>query len=175
MVKEITPQIEEMAGEGTSGLSKGGMKTKLMAAKTATGSGCAMLIAAGSVDHPLTSFDAAKSGTWFAPQMDPQSARKRWIASIKPMGEIWVDVGAVTALQKGNSLLPAGVMKIKGQFSRGDAVVIRAPDDREIGRGLSGYSASEAKAIKGLKSGEIESVLGYTGRAALIHRNDMAD
>jgi len=91
------------------------------------------------------------------------------------MGEIWVDVGAVTALQKGKSLLPAGVVKIKGQFSRGDAVVIRAPDDREIGRGLSGYSASEAKAIKGLKSGEIESVLGYTGRAALIHRNDMAD
>ena len=94
IVKEITPQIEEMAGEGTSGLSKGGMKTKLMAAKTATGSGCAMLIAAGSVDHPLTSFDAAKSGTWFAPQMDPQSARKRWIASMKPLGQIVIDEGA---------------------------------------------------------------------------------
>jgi glutamate 5-kinase len=174
-IQDITPEIEQMAGDAGTGMAKGGMKTKVMAAKTATTSGCAMVISKGSVMHPLAVIDAGAPVTWFAPQLDPQTARKRWIASIKPMGEIWVDVGAVTALQKGKSLLPAGVVKIKGQFLRGDAVVIRAPDDREIGRGLSGYSASEAKAIKGLKSGEVESVLGYTGRAALIHRNDMAD
>jgi glutamate 5-kinase len=174
IVKEITPQIEEMAGEGTSGLSKGGMKTKLMAAKTATGSGCAMLIAAGSVDHPLTSFDAAKSGTWFAPQMDPQSARKRWIASMKPLGQIVIDEGAKKALESGKSLLPAGVSGVSGSFQRGDCVAITLANGAALALGISSYSSIEAVALIGLKTSEIEAVLGYPARAALVHRNDMA-
>ena len=156
-------------------MAKGGMKTKVMAAKTTTASGCAMVISKGSVMHPLGVIDKGAPVTWFAPEIDPQTARKRWIASIKPVGEVWVDEGAAAALAKGKSLLPAGVVDIKGQFSRGDAVVIRNIDGGEIGHGLSGYSGAEADAIKGLKSGEIESVLGYIGSVALIHRNDMAD
>ncbi len=174
-IKEITPEIEQMAGDAGTGMAKGGMKTKVMAAKTTTASGCAMAISKGSVMHPLAVIDDGASVTWFAPELDPQTARKRWIASIKPMGEIWVDEGAAAALAKGKSLLPAGVVDVRGQFSRGDAVVIRTLDGREIGHGLSGYSGTETEAIQGLKSSEIASVLGYVGRAALIHRNDMAD
>ena len=152
IVKEITPQIEEMAGEGTSGLSKGGMKTKLMAAKTATGSGCAMLIAAGSVDNPLTSFDAAKSGTWFrAANWIPQSARKRWIASMKPLGQIVIDEGAKRALESGNSLLPAGVSGVSGSFQRGDCVAITLANGAALALGISSYSSIEAAALIGLK------------------------
>ncbi len=174
-IKEITPEIEQMAGDAGTAMAKGGMKTKVMAAKTTTASGCAMVISKGSVMHPLAVIDNKAPVTWFAPELDPQTARKRWIASIKPMGEIRVDDGAAAALAKGKSLLPAGVVQVRGQFSRGDAVVILNLDGREIGHGLSGYSGAEAEAIKGLKSSEIEGVLGYTGSVALIHRNDMAD
>lgn len=175
LITEITPELEAVAGGAGTGVAKGGMKTKLMAAKTATGAGCSMVISKGSVMHPLSVIDSGVPVTWFAPQLDPQTARKRWIASIKPFGELFVDDGAVKALKNGKSLLAAGVTRVLGDFGRGDAVVIRENDGREIGHGLSGYSAAEVNEIKGLKSSEIEGVLGYRGRVALIHRNDMTD
>ena len=175
LITEITPELEGKAGDPVSSFTKGGMKTKLMAAKIATAAGCSMVISKGSLMNPLSLIRPGASVTWFAPQLDPQTARKRWIASIKPCGEISIDDGAVAALKNGNSLLPAGVTRVLGDFARGDAVVIRAIDGREVGHGLSGYSAAEANLIKGLRSSEVEKVLGYSGRAVLIHRNDMTD
>lgn len=172
-VREITPEIEAMAGDAGSGLSKGGMKTKVMAAKTAVGAGCAMAISDGFVMRPVSAIEEGAHCTWFLPKDDPQAARKRWIAAMKPRGRITVDKGAVTALRDGKSLLPAGVVAIDGHFGRGDPVEIIAPDGSVLGRGLSRYTHDEAAAIRGCHSRDIEGILGYPGRAALIHRDDM--
>ena len=114
-----------------------------------------------------------RTRTWFVPGADPQVARKRWINAMKPKGEVVVDAGAVAALGPGKSLLPAGVRAVKGTFGRGEPVAILGPDGAVLGKGLIRYTAAEAKAIAGHKSGEIEGILGYAGRAALIHRDDM--
>ncbi|MBK0328484.1 glutamate 5-kinase [Rhodobacteraceae bacterium F11138] len=173
-IEHITPQIEAMAGDAGSGLSKGGMKTKLMAARMATAGGCAMAITLGSPDNPLRNLERNAPATWFTAQMDPQAARKRWIASMKPRGEVIVDAGAVHALSNGKSLLPAGVVAVTGRFGRGDAVAILGPHKQRLGQGLTRYTMAEARIISGCKSMEIEDRLGYPGRAALIHRDDMA-
>lgn len=172
-IAEITPEIEAMAGDAGSGLSKGGMKTKLMAAKTATGAGCAMAITDGFVQRPLQALEQGAPCTWFTPKDDPQAARKRWIAAMKPKGTITVDAGAEGALKRGKSLLPAGVTKVTGDFGRGDPVTICSASGDRLGAGLCRYTAVEAAKIKGHRSSEIEEVLGYPGRAALIHRDDM--
>jgi len=172
-IDDITPEIEAMAGDAGSGLSKGGMKTKLMAARTATASGCALAITEGSVLNPLTALENGANATWFTPQLDPHLARKRWIAAMKPQGVIRIDAGAARALKQGKSLLPAGVAAVSGSFGRGDPVAIEAADGAALGQGLVRYTASEAAAIRGHKSTEIEDILGYPGRAVLIHRDDM--
>ncbi len=173
LVEHITPEIEAMAGDAISGNSKGGMKTKLMAAKTAVAGGCAMAIMEGSVTRPLTALAAGAKCTWFLPDGDPQAARKRWIAAMKPRGELRLDAGAVAALLLGKSLLPAGVVAVTGSFGRGDPVALLGPDGAALGKGLARYTAAEARAIRGHKSGEIAAILGYPGRAALVHRDDM--
>jgi glutamate 5-kinase len=173
VVEALTPEIEAMAGDAVSGLSKGGMKTKLMAARTAVGAGCAMAIVEGSVNRPLQALAEGAACTWFLPEGDPQAARKRWIAAMKPKGEVTVDAGAAKALAEGKSLLPAGVTGVSGRFGRGDPVAILGPSGETLGRGLSRYTAEEARAIAGHRSGDIAAVLGYPGRAALVHRDDM--
>jgi glutamate 5-kinase len=173
LVETITPQIEAMAGDPVSGFSKGGMKTKLMAAKTAVAGGCAMAIMEGSTFRPLLALENGAARTWFVAQGDPQVARKRWINAMKPRGEVTVDAGAITALRAGKSLLPAGVRSVSGSFGRGDPVAIIGPTGDSLGKGLVRYTVAEARAIAGHKSGEIEGILGYAGRAALIHRDDM--
>lgn len=174
VIEEITSEIEDMAGDAGSGLSKGGMKTKLMAAKTATAAGCAMAITEGSAFNPLKTLEAGANATWFTAQTDPQLARKRWIAAIKPRGTVTLDDGAVQALLSGKSLLPAGVTRTTGTFGRGDAVAIADARGHTFGHGLIRYTSAETGLIMGRKSHEIESVLGYPARAALIHRDDMA-
>lgn len=173
LVEKITPRIEAMAGDPVSGLSKGGMKTKLMAAKTAVAGGCAMAIMEGSVARPLSALADGAARTWFLPDADPQVARKRWIAAMKPRGEVQVDAGAVAALAQGKSLLPAGVRQVAGAFGRGAPVAILGPEGEVLGKGLIRYTAAEARAIAGHRSAEIEAILGYAGRAALVHRDDM--
>ncbi|MFO0513472.1 MAG: glutamate 5-kinase, partial [Rhodobacterales bacterium] len=173
LIREITPRIEAMAGDAISGVSKGGMKTKLMAARIAVAGGCAMAIMEGSVLRPLTALAEGAPRTWFLAQGDPQAARKRWINAMKPRGELRVDAGAVAALRAGKSLLPAGVSGVTGSFGRGDPVAILGPSGDTLGKGLVRYTAAETKAIAGHRSGEIEAILGYAGRAALIHRGDM--
>ncbi len=174
VIEEITPDIEAMAGDAGTGLSKGGMKTKLMAAKTATRAGCAMLIAEGRRMHPLAALGEGAPHTLFTAATSPQAARKQWIASMKPRGSVTIDAGAAAALGRGKSLLPAGLREVSGDFQRGDPVDILTPDGTRLGCGLSRYTAGEARAIRGKHSTEIESTLGYPGRAALIHRDDMA-
>ncbi len=173
LVEAITPEIEAMAGDPISGLSKGGMKTKIMAAKTAVAGGCAMAIMEGSTLRPLAALANGAARTWFLPQGDPQAARKRWINAMKPKGELHLDAGAVAALRAGKSLLPAGVRSVSGTFGRGEPVAILSPEGAVLGKGLVRYTSLEARAIAGHKSGEIEGILGYAGRAALVHRDDM--
>lgn len=173
VVDHITPEIEAMAGDPVSGLSKGGMKTKLMAAKTAVAGGCAMAIMEGSVPRPLAALAAGANCTWFTALQDPQVARKRWIGAMKPRGSLSVDEGAARALALGKSLLPAGVTGVVGNFGRGEPVAILGPAGERLGLGLIRYTAAEAGAIRGRRSGEIEAVLGYPGRAAIVHRDDM--
>src|ERR1700761_5012075 len=173
-VERITPQIEAMAGAAGSGLSRGGMQTKLEAAKITTGSGTPLGIASGRVDHPLDAIAKGARCTWFLTAGNPVTARKKWIAgSLEPKGTLVIDAGAVTALRRGNSLLPVGGVRIDGGFARGDAVVIRGPDGSEIGRGLCAYDVEDAQKIKGRSSGEIEAILGFSGRTEMIHRDDL--
>jgi glutamate 5-kinase len=173
-IAEITPEIEAMAGGAASELSRGGMRTKIDAGKIATGSGCAMIIASGKVDHPLSAIGEGARSSWFAPSGSPVTARKTWIAGqLLPAGSLSIDTGAETALRSGKSLLPAGVRQVTGSFSRGDTIAILSAEGREIARGLAGYDADEARQITGKKSAEIAVILGYAGRAAMVHRDDM--
>lgn len=173
VVDHLTPAMEAMAGDPVSGMSKGGMKTKILAAKTAMAGGCAMAIMEGSALRPLQALAQGAGRTWFVPSADPQQARKRWINAMKTRGELRLDAGAVAALRAGKSLLPAGVAAVVGSFGRGDPVAIIGPDGEVLGKGLVRYTAVEARAIAGHRSNEIEAILGYVGRAALIHRDDM--
>lgn len=173
-IAEITPEIEAMAGGAASELSRGGMRTKIDAGKIATGSGCAMIIASGKVDHPLSAIGEGARSSWFAPSGSPVTARKTWIAGqLLPAGSLAIDAGAETALRSGKSLLPAGVRQVTGSFSRGDTIAIIGGEGREIARGLAGYDADEARQIAGKKSAEIAAILGYAGRSAMVHRDDM--
>ena len=173
-VDRITPEIEAMAGAAGSELSRGGMQTKIEAAKIATAAGTHMVIASGRVDHPLRAIDQGARCTWFTALGNPVTARKKWIVgSLEPKGTLTIDAGAVAALRRGNSLLPVGVVRIDGTFARGDAVIIRGPDGAEIGRGLCAYDVSDAQKIRGRASADIASILGFSGRAEMVHRDDL--
>ena len=173
-VRQITPRIEAMAGRSRPGVGTGGMVTKLMAAKACMAAGCRMVIADGRAMRPLARIEGGARCTWFLPGPSPTSARKRWITgTLKPVGTVVVDAGALAALERGKSLLPAGVVAVEGGFDRGDAVVVTGPDGREVARGLSAYSAADARRVMGHKTGEIEALLGYRGRDEMIHRDDL--
>lgn len=174
VVDTVTAAIEGMAGVAASELSRGGMTTKIEAAKIATTAGTHMLIASGQIDHPLRSIAEGGRCTWFLTPANPVTARKRWIAgSLEPRGTLVIDAGAVAALRAGKSLLPAGVVRVDGRFARGDAVLVRGPDLHEVGRGLIAYDAEDAERIKGRTSADTSRVLGIRGRAEMIHRDDL--
>ncbi|HET8728962.1 MAG TPA: glutamate 5-kinase [Alphaproteobacteria bacterium] len=173
-VGELTPEIEAMAGEAPPGYSSGGMVTKLAAARIAIGAGCRMAIAKGKGMNPLSALEAGAACTWFLPSAEPKTARKRWIGgALRPFGTLVIDDGAVAALARGTSLLPAGVVAVEGEFERGDPVDIRSRSGRAVGRGLSAYSADDARRIAGHRSAEIGALLGYDGRDEMIHRDDL--
>jgi glutamate 5-kinase len=173
VVAAITPDIEAMAGGTGSALSRGGMKTKIIAARAAMRAGCAMAITEGAVERPLTALAEGAPCTWFEPDGDPHAARKRWISGMKPRGRLTVDAGAVAALARGKSLLPAGVVAVEGGFLRGDPIEIAGPDGATVAKGLAGYDALEARIIMGHRSSRIAGLLGHQGRAALVHRDDL--
>ena len=172
-IDEITPEMEDGAGDAGTAASKGGMKTKVMAAKTAMSSGCAMVIMEGDVDRPLRALDHGGKASWFVSSNTPNAARKIWISGMKPKGFVTLDAGAVDALNSGNSLLAVGVKAIEGEFDRGDVLCIQDADGRELAKGLSGYNSTDAALIAGKQSSELTEILGYAGRGPLVHRDDM--
>jgi glutamate 5-kinase len=173
-VPRITAEIEAMAGASASDVGSGGMATKVMAAKIAVAAGCHLCIAAGREAHPLARIEAGARCSWFLAEASPLAVRKQWIAGmLRPAGELAVDEGAARALRSGKSLLPAGVVQVKGRFDRGDAVVVRDSAGQEIGRGLAAYSSADAERIRGRRSVELEALLGYRGRDEMIHRDDL--
>jgi len=174
-VTEVTPDVEILAGESATDVGSGGMVTKIAAAKIALRGGCHMVIANGRNPHPLQAVEAGAPSTWFVAGETPASVRKQWIAgTLKPRGELVVDEGAAAALAAGKSLLPAGVIEVRGEFERGDAVIVRDRTGAELAHGLVAYPVGEARRIMGRKSSEIAPILGYGGRDELIHRNDLA-
>lgn len=175
VVTDITSEIEAMAGDAGSELSRGGMRTKVEAGKIARAAGCDMVIASGKVMHPLREIATGARCTWFLAPSDPVTARQRWISGqLEPKGIVVVDQGAERALGEGRSLLPAGVRSVSGAFDRGDAVIIRSIEGQELGRGLIAYAKKDAERIVGKKTSEIAEILGFAGRDELIHRDDMA-
>jgi len=173
-VSEITPEIEAMAGKPVSGLGSGGMITKIEAGKIALAAGCNMVIASGHALHPFQRIETGETCTWFLSGANPLQSRKRWIAgTLVPMGRLHIDDGAAAALNKGKSLLPAGVKRIEGSFARGDAVSIVSTTGAEIARGLVAYDRDDAARIAGRKTSEIENALGFRGRDEMVHRDDL--
>ncbi len=173
-IRDITPEIEAMAGKPVSGVGSGGMITKIEAAKIAVGAGCHMVIASGHEKHPLRRITNGGRCTWFLSSATPKVARKRWIAgTLLPVGKLMVDAGATEALGKGKSLLPAGVKRVDGQFAKGDTVSVVGPDGTELARGLANYDSQDARKIAGMKTIEIEKLLGSRDRTELIHRDNM--
>jgi len=170
----ITSEIEAMAGAAASELARGGMQTKIEAGRIATVGGTHMVIASGRVDHPLQAIAEGARCTWFLTDATPVTARKKWISgALETKGTLTIDAGAVAALRRGKSLLPAGVVRVDGSFDRGDAVIIRGPDGVEIGRGLCAYDSADAQKIKGRASADIASLVGFSGRAEMVHRDDL--
>jgi glutamate 5-kinase len=174
LVERITPEIEAMAGDAGSELSRGGMRTKIEAAKIATQGGTRMVIASGLVEHPLKVIDEEGRCTWFATPSNPARARKTWIAgALETKGSVTIDAGAVAALKRGKSLLPAGILRVEGTFNRGDAITVHGPDGTEVARGLTAYDADDAIKIAGKSSAEIVSILGFGGRTEMVHRDHL--
>lgn len=174
LVEKITPEIEAMAGTAATDVGSGGMITKIEAAKIAVGAGANMVIAAGEAPHPLKRIANGERCTWFKSTASPLASRKRWIAgSLETDGRITIDDGAVSALLRGNSLLPAGVVAVNGDFSRGDAVSVVDGEGKEIARGLITYGCKDAVKIVGQRSEKIEELLGFAGRNEMIHRDDL--
>jgi glutamate 5-kinase len=174
VVPRVTAGVEAMAGSAGSELSRGGMRTKIEAAKIATGAGVHMLIASGHKLHPLRAITQGGACTWFLTPANPVTARKRWIGgSLEPRGAIHIDAGAVAALRRGKSLLPAGVVRVEGAFARGDAVLVRGPEGAEVARGLVAYDKEDAERLVGQNSEKIEAILGHRGRSEMIHRDDL--
>jgi glutamate 5-kinase len=173
-VRHVTPEIEAMAGRSMSDVGSGGMATKILAAKIAVSAGCHMCISAGHHKHPVGRIEEGERCTWFVPTANPKTARKQWIAgTLRPAGALIIDDGALKALRAGKSLLPAGVKSVRGEFERGDTVSVLAPDNTEVARGIVAYSDADAGRIMGRKSSEIENLLGFIGRAEMIHRDDL--
>jgi glutamate 5-kinase len=150
------------------------MQTKLQAARIATHAGCATVVASGAIAQPLHALFNGGKHTIFHAGASPAAARKQWLAGVLEVcGELRIDAGAVKALVNGSSLLPVGMVEVVGQFARGDAVTLVGANGVELGRGLAAYASDEAAAIKGCRSDQIESILGYRGRSVMVHRDDM--
>ncbi|MEX0628017.1 MAG: glutamate 5-kinase [Cucumibacter sp.] len=172
-VEGVTAEIEAMAGGARSASARGGMQTKLLAARMATEAGTAMIIAKGTEPHPLRAIAGGGRHTFFAARLDPAAARKRWIMAAMVGGKLTIDAGAVAALKRGTSLLPIGVTGVAGDFSRGDAVAIVSPAGEEIARGLAGFDAGEARLVAGKQSRDFADMLGRSSRTEMVHRDNL--
>ena len=176
VAKEEFNQLQVDAGGSGSSWGTGGMATKLAAARIATSSGVTMVITQGRQPQNIIKILQGKAfGTRFEPQSQTDNARKRWIAyGLIPMGKLYLDAGAVKAIAKnGKSLLSAGIIRVEGEFASSDAVQLCNENGEEVARGLVNYSHSEIAQIKGLRSDQISSILGYAGAETVVHRNNL--
>jgi glutamate 5-kinase len=174
LVEAITPEVMAMGGDVGSSVGTGGMASKLVAATIATAAGCSVILAAGSPIRPLAALEAGGRATLFPARISPRKARKEWIAaSLGTSGTLVIDQGAVGALQRGSSLLPAGVLAVEGEFGRGDAVLVKAEAGEPVAKGLIAYDAVDARRLCGRRTHEIEALLGWRGRDEVIHRDDL--
>jgi glutamate 5-kinase len=173
-VNKIDESIKRYATKTGNLYGSGGMKTKIEAAKICQLSGCYMAIANGNYNNPIKEMLESKKCTWFIPKISKLDARKQWIiGSIAPKGEVTIDLGAVRAINGGKSLLPAGVKKIEGNFEKGDHILVKDQNDIECARGLASFSSIEIEKIKGFHSSKIKSILGYSAREEIIHKDDL--
>ena len=173
-VRTIDESVVSIAGETRTATGSGGMATKVEAARIATRAGCSTVITLGTGEQPLSALESGGRSTLFHAAGTPAAQRKQWLAgTLSAAGKVVIDGGAVAALARGSSLLPVGVVRVEGEFSRGDVVSIVGENGQEIGRGLVEYSLSDAARLVGAQSNEIESRLGYRGRAALVHRDEL--
>ena len=173
-VKDLDNNIYSLADKKINALGKGGIKTKLEAAKICMNSGCRMFIANGQHTNPLQRLIKKNIYTCFIPKVSTLAARKKWIvSSINSSAKIHIDVGAARALKNGKSLLAAGIVKVTGNFKKGENILVVDINEQELARGLSSFSSDEIEKIKGLHSEEIEGILGYASKSEIIHKDDM--
>lgn len=177
LIERITPQVIAAAGGANTGagVGSGGMASKIAAAEIAAAAGAATIIAPGTEDHPLRRVLEGGPSTLILAATTAEKARRQWIGGrLKPQGEVRIDPGAAKAILSGASLLPAGVVSVAGDFQRGDAVLVVAPDGAAIAQGLSAYGASDLRLVAGKRSDDIEKLLGYRRRPAVIEKDDLA-
>ena len=173
-VEEIDENIKKYATKTGSIYGSGGMKTKIEAAKICQLAGCYMVIANGNYPNPIKKIIEKNNCTWFLPKISKLDARKQWIiGSVAPKGEVIIDQGAEKAIINGKSLLPAGVIKVNGTFEKGDHILVKNQNYKECARGLSSFSSNEINKIKGSHSSKIKSILGYSSREEIIHKDDL--
>ncbi len=173
-INEINENLFSLAGKNINKFGSGGMMTKLDAAKICMNSGCKMYIANGQHFNPLSRMIKNNVFTCFHPKISTLHARKKWIiSSIGSSGKIFIDEGASKALTSGKSLLPAGITKVDGDFKKGENILIINNNGKEFARGLVSFSSLEIDKIKGLQSNQIESILGYSSKSEIIHKDDM--
>ncbi len=175
LVTHLTPEIEAMAGPpATVGVGSGGMITKIRAAKIALAGGSSMIIMNGEAHSPIARLLDGEACTLFTATSTPLAVRKRWIQGMMaPKGTLHIDAGAVAALKGGASLLPAGITRLEGNFKRGDLVDFRTPDGICVGQGLTSYTSEDAAKLQGKSMRDAAAILGYAGRSALVHRDDL--
>ena len=179
LVKKVTDlkkDIENVYIKGMTKLGKGGMNTKIEAAKICNLSGCNMIIANGLYSNPINKIEKENNCTWFVSKISKLHARKKWIiSSIFPKGELIIDDGAKKALLNGKSLLAAGIKKVSGKFNKGDHIKILDVKRKEFARGLSSFSSDEVYKIMGCHSNEIQKILGYISKSEVVHKDDMVE
>lgn len=175
-LSQLTSEHDDMAGDinQSAGLGSGGMVTKLAAARIAQAAGCTTVITLGAPENPIRAMLSGGRATWIKSELTPDKAREIWLKGhLTPEGAVYIDAGAQAALGQGASLLPVGVTRVEGQFMRGAAVAIKTQDGQTIAKGVTAYGSEDAARIAGLQSDQIEQELGYRGRPALVHRNDL--
>ena len=173
-ISNFNKDIKNISMKGTTEFGKGGMDTKIEAAKICNLAGCNMVIANGIYLNPINKIEKKDNCTWFVSKIPKLDARKKWIiSSISPKGELIIDDGAKKALKNGKSLLAAGIRKVQGNFKKGDHIKILDNKRKEFARGLSSFSSIEINKILGCHSNEIKKILGYVSKSEVVHKDDM--
>tara|TARA_B110000259_G_scaffold61922_1_gene73307 strand:- start:3599 stop:4696 length:1098 start_codon:yes stop_codon:yes gene_type:complete len=173
-VDVINDKVFSLVKKNINTLGSGGMLTKLEAAKICMNAGCNMIIANGKIFNPIQKIISTKLYTWFKPKISNLDARKKWIiSSLFTSAKIYIDQGATKALKSGKSLLPAGIIKISGNFKKGDNILIIDDNNKDVARALSSFTSEEINKIKGLQSNQIENILGYASKSEIIHKDDI--